>query len=559
MEQEDNSQKNTEHFTTDETFQVTSKKKNFFTIWLQDNDNKLFLLILISAFIIRILVYTKTYDQALWWDGADYMASAKNWGLGLDTIDIWYYRRGFLFPLIGAFFFRIGLGELSIRFLIVLLSTAIVLASYILICEMFNKKLALHPCIPVAFSWVFIFFSGRILTNLPGAFFFLLTLIFFWKAYVKDQGIKYYILFGLFFACSALIRMQDIMLSVSFLALVIVKEKGKFIFNKGLWISIATFFVVMIPQFYLQSTKFGNPILDLATYYLGVGGSQSGEVGVELAKFSDLFLYFTNIPYVLDANQAGYSTLLTVSPWYVLFVIGFILFFSDLFLNPLAVFNNKTLQKKFFILFWMISMFLFLGYIAPHLEQRYIMSFIPFLFLIAVYPIYLAGIYIQKNYKINHFTIIFISAIVIALLMIPNYQFGMELIDLKKSSYIEIKQAGEWIKENSQATDIIVGGSLPQLTYYSERSVYPFELAYRRDLQKQNESALDKFIFENRPKYFSISTYEADKPWTFAYPQKHADLLRPVQVYPSAQQPVLVIYEFDYSNPAALARINASV
>src|SRR3989344_5264868 len=163
MEQEDNSQKNTEHFTTDETFQVTSTKKNFFSIWLQDNYNKLFLLILISAFIIRILVYTKTYDQALWWDGADYMASAKNWGLGLDTIDIWYYRRGFLFPLIGAVFFKIGLGELSMRFLVVLLSTGIVLSTYYLISIMFDKKLALFTSIAISLSWVFLFFTGRLL------------------------------------------------------------------------------------------------------------------------------------------------------------------------------------------------------------------------------------------------------------------------------------------------------------------------------------------------------------------------------------------------------------
>ncbi|MBS3094020.1 hypothetical protein J4456_05580 [Candidatus Pacearchaeota archaeon] len=37
----------------------------------------------------------------------------------------------------------------------------------------------------------------------------------------------------------------------------------------------------------------------------------------------------------------------------------------------------------------------------------------------------------------------------------------------KISSYQEIKMAGEWIKANSNPEDIIVGGSLPQLTYYS--------------------------------------------------------------------------------------------
>tara|TARA_Y100000034_G_scaffold57823_1_gene70564 strand:- start:199 stop:2055 length:1857 start_codon:yes stop_codon:yes gene_type:complete len=536
--------------------------KNIFLGWIEDNYDKLFLIILIAAFIIRILVYTKTQDQALWWDAADYMVSAKKWGLNLNGLDLWYYRRGFLWPMIGAFFFKIGLGELSIRFLVAILSTGIVLASYLLIKEMFNNRLALLTSIPVAFSWVFIFFTGRPLTNLPATFFFIFALLFFWKSYVKNQGHIYSILFGIFFALSALIRMQYLMFSVAFLALAIVKEKHKFLVSKKLWISIIAFFIILIPQFYWQSTKFGNPILDLATYYLGVGGSQSGEVGVQLAKFSDLFVYFNNIPYILDANQAGYSTLFILTPLYTLFLIGFVLFFSDLFLNLNKLFKSQKLQKKFFILFWTFSAFLFLGYIAPHLEQRYIMPIIPFLFLITVYPLYLSAIYIKDKYKdkfnnkFNPIIIFIIISSILIILMIPNYNFGNSLIDSKTASYKEIKQAGEWIKANSNPEDIIIGGSLPQLTYYSERTVYPFHLAYRRDIEQKQEADLDKFILENRPLYFSISGYEAEKDWAFAYPQKHSDLLTPVQAFgPDPNQPILVIYRFDYSNIEAVARL----
>ena len=93
------------------------------------------------AFIIRILVYLKTQDQAIWWDAADYLATGKRWGLGLDTIDIWYYRRGLLWPLIISIFFRVGLGEQSIRFFLVLLSTGIVFVTYQLVATMFNKRI----------------------------------------------------------------------------------------------------------------------------------------------------------------------------------------------------------------------------------------------------------------------------------------------------------------------------------------------------------------------------------------------------------------------------------
>jgi len=541
--------------------QIEKRKEslyNFFTGWITTSYDKLFIIILLIAFIIRILVYTKTQDQALWWDAADYMAAAKRWGLGLDTIDIWYYRRGMLWPLIGAFFFKIGLGELSIRFFIVLLSTGIVFATYQLISIMFDKRLALLTSIPIAISWVFIFFTGRPLTNLPATFFFLVALIYFWKGYVLDQGKRYFLLFGLFYALACLVRMQYVMFAVSFLAMAIVKEKHKFIFNKWLWASILIFAIIFIPQFTMQNTYFGNPIKDLATYYLGVGGSETGEVGVALAKTSDLFIYFTNIPYVLDANTAGYTSLAVVSLFYILFLIGFFLFFIDLFLGFDKIFTNKLIQKKFFILFWMITTFIFLGYIAPHLEQRYIMPLIPFLFMIAVYPIYLVIPKIREKFKIKDiYLMIAICAILIFLLM-PNYNFGFNLIESKTLSYNEIKLAGAWIKANSEPSDIIIGGSLPQLSYYSERTVYPLHLGYRREIERSDEQGLNQFVLENRPKYYSISTLERDPQWTFEYPGKYLEVLTPVQFYGPQEQPILIIYQFNYS-PEAVAKLESNL
>ena len=63
---------------------------------------------------------------------------------------------------------------------------------------------------------------------------------------------------------------------------------------------------------------------------------------------------------------------------------------------------------------------------------------------------------------------------------------------------------------------------------------------------------------ENRPKYYSISGYEAEQPWAFAYPEKHKDMMIPVQGYEREGKPILVIYAFDYSNETALDRLRSS-
>ncbi len=520
--------------------------KNFLTKWVKNDYDKLFILVLIAAFIIRIIIYTKTNDQAIWWDAADYLSNAKRWGLGLDTIDTWYYRRGFLWPLLGALFFKIGLGELSIRFFVVLLSTGIVLATYLLISEMFNRRLALLTSIAVTFSWVFLFFTGRPLTNLPSTFFFLFALLFFWKGYIKNKGAKFFILFGMFYAFACLTRMQYLMFAPSFVVLAFVKEKLAFLKNKYLWLSILVFVIIFIPQLIIHNAHFGNPVLDLTTYYLGIGGSKTGEVGVELAQTSDLFLYINNLPYILDANQQGYNSLFVLSPIYLLFIAGFFLFFIDLFLGFDKIFKNPLIQKKFFILFLITSTILFLGYMAPQLEQRYIMPIIPFLFLIVIYPFFIANSFLKKKFNIETKTIIIILSIILIVILIPNYKFGFSLIDSKKSSYQEVKLAGEWIKQNSNPEDIVIGSGLPQLTYYSERSVYPFELSYRRDIPRLGEDDLDKFILENKPKYMVLSAYQVEEPWATNYPQKHSDLLVPIKAFGPNNQPVVIIYWFNH-------------
>ena len=521
--------------------------------WVKDNYDKLFLVILILAFIIRLWIFFKTKDQTLWWDAADYLATAKRWaGVNFNLIDMWYYRRGFFWPLFGAIFFKLGLGELGIRFFIVLFSTGIIAVSYFLIKEMFNKKLALLVSLGLTFSWIYLFFSGRPLTNIPATFFLLTSVLFFWKGYVLKEGKKFIYFFGLFFALACLTRMQYLMFAIPILALVFTQEKFKFLKNKHLWIAVGIFLIIFVPQLIMHWQHFGNPILDLTNYYLGIEGiSQTGQVGVQLAKTSDLFVYFTNLPYLLDgnpnANTRTINSLFTISPIYILFIIGFFYFFADLFLGFDKIFKNKEIQKKFFIFIWIISTFLFLGYMTPHLEQRYMMQTLPFLFLIAVYPLKIINNFLIKQFKLKESNRIILLILLLTLLLIPNFLFANSLIESKKTSFMEVKLAGEWIKENSNPEDLIVSNSLPQIAYYSERSTYPYDLAYRRDIHHGNETDFDEFVESKKPRYLILSNLEPHEDWALQLPVKYPESLIPVQVYTQGEQPVLVIYEFNYS------------
>ena len=139
---------------------------------------------------------------------------------------------------------------------------------------------------------------------------------------------------------------------------------------------------------------------------------------------------------------------------------------------------------------------------------------------------------------------------IVIFLFIPNYNFGFDLIGSKEASFREVKLAGEWIKANSNPEDIVITASMPQNSYYSERATYNFYLAPRRDMERKNATQFYEFIEEKKPKYLVISAYEQPAhsiyTWATNYPQDFPERVTPVKVYQQGEQPVLIIYAFNY-------------
>lgn len=518
-----------------------NKLSKFFFSWIKDNYNKTFLALLIIAFIIRFIVFLKTMNQPLWWDGADYLVAAKRLGLNLDIRDIWYFRRGFFWPLFSALFFKIGFGEIGIRFSEVLFSIGIVFVSYFIISEMFDKKKALLVSLCLSFSWIVLFFTGRILTELPSTFFLLLSLLFFWKGYVNNSSKKYLIFFGIFYALAVLTRMQYLMFSPCFLIFVFLKDKLSIFKNKNLWFALLSFLIIFSPQIYLYSSHYGNPAKDILAHYFGI--NLETEVGsVNERTISSVFSYIRDLPYSLDGTFS-----LPLKFIFILFLIGTLIFLFELFLGLDKFFSNQEIMKKIFIFLWLIIPLLVLGYITDYVEHRYLMPVLPFLFLLVILPFdYLENLFEKKlNFsKLKSFVYIFL---ILFLLLIPNLIWANQLIEAKRIQYVEVKEAGEWIKQNSNITDIVISNSLPQIEYYSERSTYPFDLGKTGDKYKADKEEFEKFVDEKKPKYIVISGYESQEEWASDYLQKNAEKLIPVKTYKQGEQFILVIYEIKYS------------
>jgi len=523
--------------------------KNFFTGWIKNNYDKAFLIILLVAFLIRLWIFTKTLDQPLWYDAASYLASARRWGLGLDIIDPWFYRRGPLWALISALVFGIGLGEHSIRFLVVLFSTGNIAVSYFLIKEMFSKKLALGVSICMTLSWVSLFFTARPLTSIPATFFLLLSFLFFWRGIIKKKGNKYIYLFAISLALALLTRMQYLMFTPVFLIAIFINDGFKAIKNKHLWGGLLIVILFFTPMLIAYNNVFGNPFIDITSHYLGI--SIESATHTTPRNFDRLFDYYYDIPYAMGGSQYRYLV-------FIPFLIGLFFFFGNLILGFDKIFKNKKIQKRFYILLWIVIPFFTLGYmIGVVAEQRYIMPIYPFLYLIMIYPIFKLENIITKNLNIPKKVLIAALFIIIFLLFIPNYNWAVSLIENKQTSYQGVKEAGIWIKQNSNPQDAVITASMPQIQYYSDRSAYSYFIGDHsinikkseglEDFTTRTEEDFERFVDLKRPRFMILSVFESHEQWFLEYPQKHPELLVPRYGYPSnKQQPMIVVYEFDY-------------
>ena len=302
--------------------------------------------------------------------------------------------------------------------------------------------------------------------------------------------------------------------------------------NKHLWIAVGIFLLLMLPQFILYAMHYGNPIEDIASHYLGIGTpSHPVVVGDSRPLSAAIFNYFTDLPYMLSV------------PIFITFLLGIIYFFGDLIIGFDKIFKNELLQTKLFVLTWIISLFLLMGYIGinSYVEERYITVALPFLFLIAVSAILFVVETFAKYSKINKKIVSLIVILILILLLIPNWTNTNNLTESKLTSYSEIQQAGLWIKANSNISDLVMTASRPQIVYYSERAVQSSDPAVW-----DNASSFESVVKQLKPKYLVLSVFEQSPAWLYAYPENNSDKLVPVKAFYQNQQSVVIIYQFKY-------------
>jgi len=240
------------------------------------------------------------HDEALWWDSSRHPSFGY---FAHPPMAVWMV-------LIGRVFF--GDTEFGVRIPFVVLGLGTILAGYILGRTFFDKKVGLLLALFVSFSPAYILASRIATTDQPVIFFWIMSLIFFWRAY-KDLRFRDWILLGIFLGLGFLSKYQMFFLPLAIFAFLVFSQKGRRILKTfqpyigfGIamlvflpnilwnvrhgWITFLFQFVYGIERSFGQSFS-ANNILDNISVFLAEA-RYTPEIALKFAFFSSLPLFF---------------------------------------------------------------------------------------------------------------------------------------------------------------------------------------------------------------------------------------------------------------------------
>lgn len=465
--------------------------------------------IMIFTIVIRIYYFILTKNQPLWFDEALYLNIAKRFAFGISYT--FPPVRPILFSLITAFFFRIVNSEILPRLFMLLLSVASVFGMYLFGKELYNKKIGLVASFLTSIFYLNLFFTYRLLVDMPSLTFFIFSGFLFYK-YFKTNSSKFLYLATSIIAIGTLLKLSTAFILPAIFIYALITEGFKIFKRKEIWISFLIFILILLPYILFGYSEFGGFVLTQATSSVGPSSYFTG--------FNIMKNYFAMFP--------------TYFSWILLatFVFGLALKYKAFLYFDHLIKGDKKLKRDLFLLLILIIPFILVSFLIGHNENRYLITVFPTIFLISSSFIMLIYNLIKKKTKV--FSVIFLIVLLV-FAMFFQLQSADSSIKNKAESYLEVKESGLWLEQNSNPSDIIATKSQPQIRYYSNRDTIGLP-----ETKEEFEYSLSK-----NTKFFMISIFEDHPEWAYMYPSQNN--LTIIKAYVTKEnQPILVIYELNH-------------
>mgnify|MGYP001208704088 CR=1 FL=1 len=337
--------------------------------------HKVFLIIFLLFFVVKIFSLFVSHD--IWWDSSVYLGMGK-YIYSSGEAGLWEPSRPLVWPLMLGFFWEMGIDYvLSGRLLVIIFSSGILLLTYLIANELFDKKIAIIASLFLFLSQTFFLFGNILHTEIPSALFVLLGFYFFVK--------KKYNFSGLFLGIAFMTRFFQIFAFIPLILLLFylfVKKKEPY---KALFYFSLYFLIPVVPYLISNYILYDNP------FY----------------------------PFLLQSWMSEYTGWVFSQPFYFYFVNlvkeNVLVLFS--ILGFIFVFKKFDLNKISLVL---LFLFVFVPYnLVAHKEMRLLITALPFLYILTAYG--LLGF--VNNFKKNKTLLLSLLLIIFFILTIPKLKF----------------------------------------------------------------------------------------------------------------------------------------
>ncbi|OGJ15879.1 hypothetical protein A3K73_01805 [Candidatus Pacearchaeota archaeon RBG_13_36_9] len=404
-----------------------------------------------------------------------------------------------------------------------IMSVVAVYGMYLLGKEIYNKKVGLLAAFLFSLSYLPMFYTFRLLVEVPALLFFVFSCLFLVK-YIKFKKPRDIYLAAVMSGIGTLFKLPVATVLMAMFIYLLITEKFSFFKRKEIWFALLIYFLVLSPYIIWGYFQFGSFVIT------GAGGWNAPQESRISNLIDNLFL--------TGGNYGGKYIRMPIGlyswPVLVFLIIGIILMY-EMFLKFDIILKDKEngFEKELFLLLMLLIPVLVAAYSVNYSEDRLIIGSIVPGFIIASSAVFKISSSLFKKYKM--FTIICL----LAFLCLSAYLLASasnNLIISKKDSYGDFKEMGKWLKENSQENEVAVCGGWPMMQYYSERKTIRFPDTKEEFLILKN----------NTPelKYFILSAYQKSADWSYAYPQENN--LTAVNAYfadKEQKQPLIVVYK----------------
>lgn len=419
------------------------------------------------------------------------------------TLPFGFY--GFIF-LLSIFYF---ISENLVWFSVPFAGLIGLIALYILVSMIFDKKTAIISSFILAFSPAYLYNANFFVADIPAFMFLIFAMIYFLRMMKNPERFSNYILFPLFFAWSVLCRYPNLILLAAFIpSIIFLSRKLKM---KYLALGVLAFLVFFAPFFILNIEFFGGPFnMGIRSPYVVIPGGSFADIAIpqNASLSSSLFI-----------PQKSFETFSTSLIVYIIKFtpLFFIFFVISLFLVHMHR-NNFDKQKEqlyhFITISFLIISILILYYAGgdfgysqspePVIVSSLIRYFIP---IYAIFIIFTSFLLI----KFNQFNITkyFIPLLIFVLILNSfSYVFIEDRTSLlHTSTYMsESYNVKEYIQENTENNSIIFT-KYSSWMFFPERNVGNYLLYSKENNVNETTDLVIRLIGDNVPVYFIEEDY----------------------------------------------------